>query len=178
MFAPLLTPIFLVLSLTTLLVHAGRGLNPMGPGGHWMGYESGHFYGQYQVAKDLHPSELKAWLLQVKDDMLVQMRTPAKFGVTAVPFAIAAYMGERGVLAVASSTGTGTHAEQNIAARLGAHFQGGESLAFLLPGGPAHVAAPGTLARACAQTCTALLAQHGVTDVYTQVRKRSEVFNA
>ena len=173
-----LTPVLLVLSLASLLVHAGRGLNPMGPGGHWMGYENGHFWGQYQVAKDLSPAEMKTWLLQVKDDMLVQMKTPSKFGVTAAPFAVAVYMGEKGILAVASSTGTGLHAEENIAAKLGANFRGGEILSFLLPGGPAKVPPPGTLAKACDKKCTPLISKNGVKDVFSLVKKRSEVFKA
>ena len=178
MHSPFLTPILLVLSLTSLLVHAGRGLHPLGPDGHWMEYSNGHFYGQYQVAKDLSPAEMKTWLLIVKDDMLAMMQTPRRYGVAAVPFAVAVYMGERGILAAASSSGNGNHAEQNIAARLGNNFQGGESLAFLLPGGPANVPPPGTLARACVAVCTPLLAQHGVTDVYRMVATRSEVFKA
>lgn len=97
-----------------------------------MDYKNGHFWGQYQVTKDLDLSEMKDWLLQVKDDILVQMRTPSKFGVTAIPFAVAVFMGEGGILAVAPSTGTGAHAEENIAAKLGNKFHNGGSLAFLL----------------------------------------------
>jgi hypothetical protein len=174
---PFLTLAFLVLSLTALLVHAGRGLNPLHDG-HWMGYEDGHFYGQYQVAKALSPPELKAWLHQVVEDFLVQMKTPSEFGVTAVPFAISVYMGEKGILAAASSTGTGAHAEENIAAKLGANFKGGDSLAYLLPGGPAKVPEPGTVAPACQAKCTALLAKHGVTDAFTLVGKRELEFKA